>query len=117
MMIFGHEHALRLETLNARIRREFIAVTMRQLIWSWNEFTRTPAPAPASRISPLQQGGDAAPPRRGGGAAEQDRLQASHVLRCEPIRLGRALADRLAGDRRGGRRTDPGRAGRIVRAV
>ena len=47
-------------------------------------------------------------------AAECDHLR---VLRRQSLRLGGAMADAMAGDRRGGRRADAGRARRAVRAI
>ena len=60
---------------------------------------------------------DGAPARGGGAAARRARLRASRLLRRQPFRLGGAVADAMAGDRRSGRGVHAGRARRAVRAI
>ena len=80
-------------------------------------FTRAAASHPRRRLSAVQHRRDGPAPRGDRNAAARGRTRSPGVLRRQPLRLGGAMADRLAGDGRGGRRVHAGRAGRAVRAA
>ena len=72
---------------------------------------------PRRRISALFRRRDGAAARRHRAPARRDWARPSGLLRRQPLRLRGAVADRLAGDRRSGRRLHARPARRLVRAA